>query len=63
LSDLNIAHKLKSLDTENFTDFFVNSMLKGAKNLALYSNISKKARLVMTFPLLKLIGHAIAETN
>jgi hypothetical protein len=44
-------------------DFFINSMIKGAKNLNLYSNIFKPAKFVMTFPLLKILGHEIAESG
>jgi hypothetical protein len=61
LSVIKTAHKLKDLDTENFSDFFVTSMLKGASNLALYNSISGRARLVMTLPLLNILGHEIAN--
>ena len=42
ISDLKNIHKLKDLDCNNFEDFFINSMLKGAENLAMYDNITKK---------------------
>ncbi len=61
LSDIKTAHKLKDVHIENFSDFFVNSMLKGASNLALYNSISSKARLVTTLPLLNILGHEIAS--
>ncbi len=38
-------------------------MLKGAKNLATYNEIFKPAKFVMSFHLLKLIGHEIAKSN
>jgi hypothetical protein len=38
-------------------------MLRGAENLSLYTNLSKQARLVMLFPLLKILGHEIASSN
>jgi hypothetical protein len=38
-------------------------MIKGAKNLKLYSNIFKPAKFVMTFPLLKILGHEIANSG
>jgi hypothetical protein len=38
-------------------------MLKGAKNVSLYTNITKKSKFVMSFPLLKIIGHEIALSN
>jgi hypothetical protein len=61
LSDIKTAHKLRDVHTENFDDFFVNSMLRGASNLALYNSISSRARLVMTLPLLNILGHEIAS--
>ncbi len=45
LSDFKLAHKLRDLRFDPHNDFFVNSMLKGAKNLSLYRNIFKPARL------------------
>jgi hypothetical protein len=63
LSDLKLAHKLRNLDTAHFDDFFVKSMLKGASNLMLYSVIINKSKFVMTFPLLKIVGHEIAKSN
>jgi hypothetical protein len=57
------VHHLKDLDTGNFNDFFVKSMIKGAGNLALYNSISSQARLVMTLPLLKILGHEIAACS
>jgi hypothetical protein len=38
-------------------------MLKGAKNLATYHEICKPAKFVMSFHLLKLIGHEIAKSK
>ncbi len=43
LSDIKTAHKIKDVHTEYFSDFFVNSMLRGASNLALYNSISSRA--------------------
>jgi hypothetical protein len=63
LSDLKLAHNLRGLKTEIFNDFFIKSMLKGAENLALYENISKRARLIMTLLLLKILGHEIAAKS
>jgi hypothetical protein len=48
LSDLKLAHNLRGFKTDIFDDFFVKSMLKGAGNLALYTNITKRIRLIMT---------------
>jgi hypothetical protein len=38
-------------------------MIKGAKNLATYKDICKPAKFVMSFHLLKIIGHEIAKSN
>ncbi len=63
LSDLKLAHKLRNLDSSQFDDFFVKSMLKGAEKLLLYSTICKKTRLVLTYPLLRLLGNEIAVSD
>jgi hypothetical protein len=63
LSDLKLAHNLRGYKTDIFEDFFVKSMIKGAGNLALYSNITKRIRLIMTLPLLKILGHEIAASS
>jgi hypothetical protein len=38
-------------------------MLKGAKNLSLYKNIFKPAKFVMSYQLLRILGHEIATSN
>jgi hypothetical protein len=48
ISDLSTAHLLKGLKPCFVPDFFIKSMIKGAENLSLYSNITKHAKLVMT---------------
>jgi hypothetical protein len=63
LADLKLAHKLKNMDCSQFNDFYLKSMIKGAERLALYSSICKKTRLVLSYPLLKLLGNEIAVSN
>jgi hypothetical protein len=63
LSDLKLAHKLRDLDCSHFEDFFTKAMIKGASNLLLYTDIIKKAKFVLTYPLLKLLGHEIAKSE
>jgi hypothetical protein len=63
LSDLKLAHKLRDFQLDWSNDFFINSMLKGAKNLSLYKSIFKPARFVMSFHLLKILGHEIATCH
>jgi hypothetical protein len=60
LSDLRLAHKIRSVEPKFENDFFIKVMLKGAKNVSLYTNITKKSKFVMSFPLLRIIGHDIA---
>ncbi len=63
MSDLKTAHKIRNVEPKFEGDFFNNAMLKSATYVSLYSSISKKAKFVMSFPLLKLIGHEIALNN
>jgi hypothetical protein len=63
LSDLKNFQKLEDLPTSNFEDFFVSSMIKGAESLSLYDSLAKRVRLAMSYPLLKIIGHEIANSN
>jgi hypothetical protein len=63
LSDLKLAHKIRSVVPNFENDFFIKAMLKGAKNISLYANITKKSKFVMSLPLLKIIGHEIALSN
>ncbi len=63
VSDLKNFQKQKDFSVTEFDDFFVNSMIKGAENLALYNNIVKRARLAMSYPLLKILGHEIANSD
>ena len=62
LSSLEFMHKIRNLECycKNFT---VQSIIKGAENLNMYSMISVGTRRVMTLPLLKIIGHQIAKLN
>jgi hypothetical protein len=63
LSDLRLAHKIRSVNPIFENDFFIKAMLRGAKNVSLYTNISKKSKFVMSFPLLRIIGHEIALSD
>jgi hypothetical protein len=62
-SDLKMAHKIRNLEAKFENDFFIHAMIKGAKKLYLYSSISRRSKFVMSFPLLKLLGHEIAISN
>jgi hypothetical protein len=63
LSDIKLAHKLRNQPCSFENDFFISALIKDTKNLNLYSNIFKPAKFVMTFPLLKILGHEIANSG
>jgi hypothetical protein len=63
LVDLKTVHKIRNLEPKFGNYFFINAMLRGARNVSLYSAISKKSKVMMSFPLLKIIGHEIATNN
>jgi hypothetical protein len=63
LSDFKLAHKLRNVPCNFSNDFFIYSMLKGAKNLNLYKSIFKPAKFVMSFHLLKILDHEIAVSS
>ncbi len=62
LASIKTIHKLKNLDCDTST-YLVKAMITGAENLALYENIVKGARKVMTLQLLKILVHAIAKAS
>jgi hypothetical protein len=61
LSCLATISKLDGKSDASCKTFKVNSILRGAENLANESPVSK--RLAMTLPSLKLLGHEIAKSN
>jgi hypothetical protein len=63
LSDLKLAHELRNKNTEAFDDFFLKKMLKGADHLKMYSDIKNKTKLVMTFQMLRILGHEIVKSD
>jgi len=63
ISDLKLSHQLRSTDTSAFDDFFIKKMLKGADHLRMYELIKNKSKLVMTFQMLKILGHKISKSD
>ena len=63
LSSLASIHKLRDLDCDNFNDYMLKSIFKGAENLAFYESMKKGARKVMTLPLLKILSHRLAVSE
>ncbi len=49
LSDLKLAHKIRDEKIEFENDFFVNAMLRGAKNVSLYTELSISSRFQCLF--------------
>jgi len=62
LASIKTIHKLKNLDCDT-SNYIIKALITGAENLALYGNIARNARKVMTLQLLKILGHAIANTD
>ena len=60
LSSLATIHRLRNVSDENFSNYIVKTIVRGAEILALYEDYTKETRKVMTLPLLRLIGHEIA---
>ena len=63
LSDLKLAHELRNKSTTEFEDFFLKKMLKGADHLKMYTSIKNKTKLVMTFQMLRILGHKVAQSE
>jgi hypothetical protein len=63
LSDLKLAHELRNKNTDAFDDFFFKKMLKGADHLKVYSDIKNKTKLVMSFQMLRILGHEIVKND
>ncbi len=63
LSDLKLAHELRNKNTDAFDDFFLKKMLKGANHLKMYSDIKSKTKLVMSFQMLRILGHEIVKSD
>jgi len=57
--DFSIIHKLRGLDNSNCTSFLTLTALKGAENMELYKNITKKCKSTMDLDLLKKLGHRL----
>jgi hypothetical protein len=56
-------HKLQNKSAENFSNYIVKALVRGAENLRLYDQVGKETRKIMTLPLLKLLGHALATCD
>jgi hypothetical protein len=63
LSNIQLAHNLQNMKGNSCNNKVAKLMIKGAENLSRYNSEFSKVRLVMTLPLLKILGHEIAKCN
>lgn len=63
LSNLSTIHELRGFGKNNCFKTLTKRAIKGAENVAFYKTLATKSRLVMTLPLLKLLGHEIANSH
>ena len=63
INSLETIHKLRNLDSSTCTAFSIDRLIKGAKNREQYSKAPKHTRKVMSLPLLKILGHEIANSE
>jgi hypothetical protein len=63
LCSMATLHKLQNKSAENFSSYILKALIRGAENLRLYDLPAKETRKVMTLPLLKILGHALASCD
>ena len=63
LSAIDLKHKLMGFQNFEKSNQIIKLLLKGSENLEIYSSKQKTNRNVMTLPLLKILGHEIANKN
>jgi len=63
LALLKNIHKLKGLESKNFDDYVLKSLIRGKENIEIYSKEVKATRKVMTLHLLRILGHAISKSS
>ena len=63
LSSLATIHRLKGIDDTNCNNYISKTILRGAENLDLYTTVKKNHRAAMSLPILKILGHEIANST
>ena len=63
ISNIKLIHKLKGLPTDGCSSFLCKTLIRGAENLHFYSNEKKEQKKVMSLPLLRILGHELANSN
>lgn len=63
LSHIRLIHDLRGLDSSACRSFICKTQIRGAQNLTFYEPASHNNKKVLTLPLLKILGHAIAKLD
>ncbi len=63
MSHLKMIHNMRGLNDSSCTSFLSKTQIRGAKNLKFYSEDKGLGKKVMTLPLLKILGHSIANSG
>ena len=63
ISAFKSIHNLKHLDSSVFSSSFVKSLIRGAENLEIYSQLARSSRRVFTLQALKILGHNLASSG
>ena len=63
LASIISIHKLRNFDGSICNSYMIERLIKGGKNREQYDQNPKHTRKVMTLPLLKILGHEIANSN
>jgi hypothetical protein len=63
ISHLRLIHKLKGISTVGCDSFLCKTQIRGAENLQFYKEKSCNMKKVMTLPLLRILGHELANSN
>jgi hypothetical protein len=63
ISHLKLIHKLKGINTIGCDSFLCKTQIRGAENLQFYKDKSSHIKKVMTLPLLRILGHELANSN
>jgi hypothetical protein len=63
ISHLRLIHKLRNLPTKGCDSFLCKVQLRGAQNLQFYNDHHTHVKKVMTLPLLRILGHELANSG
>ncbi len=63
ISHIRLLHKLQGLPTTGCASFLCKVQIRGAQNLQFYKENNSQAKKVMTLPLLRILGHELANNQ